>query len=299
MPVWQPKAGGRLLMLSGGLLGAGLILYGVWRYSAGPVDTTARIAAPSQPVSQVVTAARPLVRGQLVAAADLKSTPILGAPPPGALTAPAQAAGKIAVVDIQAQQLILNSLISADAGAAGLAMLVPAGLRAISIDTTDDIAVGGFVRPGDVVDVEIVLPEDVVAGAASGPNRGESRMLLQNIRVLTVGPTLGQPSDKDADGKERARARALTLVMTPPQIAPFMLARKLGQFYLLLRNPQDRSVVADGRAVLASLRGGAAPPAMPRLITPVAARVRSTAPRAIELIVGGRRQLIYPSASAQ
>ncbi|MGI4880626.1 MAG: Flp pilus assembly protein CpaB [Janthinobacterium lividum] len=289
-------SGGRALVLLGGLLGFMLILYGVWRFASSGRPAEADGRAPAAKVTQVVTAAKALVRGQLIQAGDLKSTAISGVVPAGALTSPAQADGKIAIVDIQPQQLILENLVSADAGAAGLAMLVPVGQRVFSTDVTDDVAVGGFLRPGDTVDIEIVLPQDVIGGQQSGPDRSESRTLLQNIRVLTVGPTFGQPGGTTTDGKERPSARALTLAMNPDQIAPFMLARKLGHFYLLLRNPGDQAVVADGRSGLASLRGNV--PAIARAV-PVASRVvpRAPPPRAIELIVGGQRQIIYPDAS--
>ena len=285
--------GGRLLILIAGLLGFGLILYGVWRFSAGTRDVVAQ-AMPAQQVTQVVTAASAIERGQVVQASALKSTAILGAAPPGALTLPAQAVGKVAVVDIQPQQLVLETLVSADPGAAGLAMLVPVGQRVLSIDTTDEIAVSGFVRPGDTVDIQIVLPQEAILGnAASGPDRSESRTLLQNIRVLTVGPTLGQPGTKDADGKVHDPVRTLTLAMNPDQAAQFTLARKLGRFFLLLRNPGDGAVVPDFRAGLGNVRGGGG--GVQGVSAP--GRVRqSAAPRAIELIVGGERRLIYPGA---
>jgi pilus assembly protein CpaB len=289
-------SGGRGLVLLGGMIGFALILYGVWRFASNSRPATDVAVAPSAKVTEVVTAAKPLVRGQLIQAGDLKSTAISGVVPVGALTSPAQADGKIAIVDIQPQQLILNNLISADAGAAGLAMLVPVGQRVLSTDVTDDIAVGGFLRPGDTVDIEIVLPQEAIGTQQSGPDRSEARTLLQNIRVLTVGPTFGQAGGTAPDGKESPVARALTLAMNPDQVAPFMLARKLGRFYLLLRNPGDLAVVPDGRAVVASLRGIA--PAGPARAASAPVRPVRRAPqsRPIELIVGGQRQIIYSDA---
>ena len=289
-------SGGRGLVLLGGVIGFALILYGVWRVASNGHATTEIAPAPTAKVTEVVTAAKPLVRGQLIQVGDLKTTAISGSVPVGALTSPAQADGKIAIVDIQPQQLILNNLVSADAGAAGLAMLVPVGQRVLSTDVTDDIAVGGFLRPGDTVDIEIVLPQEAIGGQQSGPDRSEARTLLQNIRVLTVGPTFGQPGGTTPDGKERPVARAITLAMNPDQVAPFLLARKLGHFYLLLRNPGDLAVLPDGRAVVASLRGN--PPASPLRAASVPARAARRAPqsRPIELIVGGQRQIIYSDA---
>ena len=178
-------------------------------------------------------------------------------------------------------------------------MLVPVGQRVVSIDTTDEVAVGGFLRPGDIVDIEIVLPKDVFGNIAGGPDRSEARTLLQNIKVLTVGPTLAQPKEKSAEDAAKASAsRTLTLAMLPEQIGPFMLARKLGQFFLTLRNPNDRAVASAGRAGLGSLHGGDVPmPATAPAFAP--ARRPMASPRPIELIVGGQRQIIYPGTSGR
>jgi pilus assembly protein CpaB len=286
-------SGGRALVSLGGLLGFLLILFGIWRIASNNHPVVSR-SAPAAKVTQVVTAAKVLVRGQLIQASDLASTGISGDVPAGALTLPGQAEGKIAIVDIQPNQLILDTLVSSDASAAGLAMLVPVGQRVFSTDVTDDIAVGGFVRPGDIVDIAIVLPSEAIAtGQPTGGDRSESRTLLQNIRVLTVGPTFGQAGGKPADGKD-ASSRAVTLAMNPDQVAPFMLARKIGHFYLLLRNPLDRSVIPENRAGLASLRGGAT--GVHRIAT-TARSPRAARTRAIQLIVGGQRQVIYSEAS--
>jgi pilus assembly protein CpaB len=139
----------------------------------------------------------------------------------------------------------------------------------------------------------------VFGPGGDGPDRSESRTLLQNIKVLTVGPTLETGHDRAAGAaaKPAVESRALTLAMLPDQIGPFTLARKLGRFFLVLRNPNDRTVAAVGRAGLPSLRGGD----MPRVALPgpVAAARRSAPSRPIELIVGGQRQIIYPGASGR
>ncbi|MCR5876685.1 Flp pilus assembly protein CpaB [Phenylobacterium sp. J426] len=170
----------------GVLLGAALIGYGVWRMTA-PEPGAVTPAKADAPTFRVVTAARSISRGQVVSVEDLQTTTVLGAAPPGALTAPADAVGKVAVADIQPQQLVLSSLISADPAAAGLALLVPIGQRVISVDTTDEIAVAGFLRPGDIVDIELVLPGDAIATRGTGGDLSEARTLLQNIQVMTVG----------------------------------------------------------------------------------------------------------------
>lgn len=280
----------------GVLLGAALIGYGVWRMTA-PEPGAVTPAKADAPTFRVVTAARSISRGQVVSVEDLQTTTVLGAAPPGALTAPADAVGKVAVADIQPQQLVLSSLISADPAAAGLALLVPIGQRVISVDTTDEIAVAGFLRPGDIVDIELVLPGDAIATRGTGGDLSEARTLLQNIQVMTVGASLGgaaQAAPAEAAGGREPPARNVTLAMRPDQVSQFILARRIGRFYFSLRHPNDQALSAEHRARIATIRG--APTPAGAAVAPVSAR--SPAPpraaRPIELVVGGQRQVLYP-----
>lgn len=293
------RPSGMMLIALGAMVGLGLITIGIIRFNNRMVAPQAAPAQPDMQMSRLVTAAKPIERGQLIKASDLKATLVFGPPPAHSIVTPSQAIGRIATVDIQPQQLILNSLVSSDPAAAGLAMLVPVGQRVISIDTTDEIAVGGFLRPGDNVDIEIVLPSEAF-GSAGGVDRSEAHTLLQNIKVLTVGPTLSEAEPKAKEGETAVVAaqakRSLTLAMAPEQLGQFTLARKIGRFFLVLRNPKDEAVVPQGRTVLAGLRGGepvvrdtiAAPQgyAPPR-------RQPAAQARPVELIVGGERQIIY------
>lgn len=292
------RPNGAMLIALGAVTGLGLITVGVMRLNERTAAQQASAAQPEMKLSRLVTAAKPIERGQLIKASDLKATLVFGAPPPRSIVSPAQAIGRVATVDIQPQQLILNSLISSDPAAAGLAMLVPVGQRVISIDTTDEIAVGGFLRPGDNVDIEIVLPDEAF-GSANGSDRSEAHTLLQNVKVLTVGPSLSEaePKSKDDAAKIAQQRRSLTLAMAPEQLGQFTLARKIGRFYLVLRNPKDDAVVPQGRTVLAGLRGGEPAPRAAAAIAyagPPPRRQPAPAARPVELIVGGERQIIYP-----
>lgn len=294
------RPSGMMLIAIGTVLGLGLITIGIVRINNRVMVPQGAATQPEMKLSRLVTAAKPIERGQLIKPSDLKATLVFGAPPVHSIVTPQQAIGRVATVDIQPQQLILNTLISSDPAAAGLAMLVPVGQRVISIDTTDEIAVGGFLRPGDSVDIEIVLPSEAF-GNVTGPDRSEAYTLLQNIKVLTVGPSLSEaePKAKDEAGKAaiQQQRRSLTLAMAPEQLGQLTLARKVGRFYLVLRNPKDDAVVPQGRTVLAGLRGGEAPREV-AVTQGYAAPRRASAPavqaRPVELIVGGERQIIYP-----
>jgi pilus assembly protein CpaB len=299
----------RAYLILGGLGAVSLIGYGIYKSSAPAVPAADPVSVVQQAPSEikivgVMTAARFIARGQVIAPDDVSSTSIAGAVPPGARTAIADVVGKIATTDIPAQQLLLDSVVSGDPTKAGLAGLVPAGYRAISILTNDEIAVSEFVRPGDKVDIQLVLP-DAALNKQSGlqqvprPQGGdlsEARTVLQDVLVLTVGSTLGDPamaqaaaSESGSGGRPSEPSRTISLAMTPEQIAQFALARSLGSFYLSLRAPDDLQLINDNTAKLADIRGPAPPPAAPE----------APQRRPIELIIGDRTQLIYPRTSGE
>ncbi|OWJ56525.1 Flp pilus assembly protein CpaB [Inquilinus limosus] len=296
----------RAYLVLGGLGAVSLIGYGVYR-SYAPVVTASAPATVAQPAPAntkmfgIMTAARFIARGQVITREDVSTTMVAGTMPQGGRTAIGDVVGKVATADILPQQLLLDSTMSADPAKAGLAALVPAGYRAISILTNDEIAVSQFVRPGDKVDIQLVLPDTVFAkqGVAERPETdiSEARTVLQDVLVLTVGATLGDPTLAQAaaeqaastSGRRNDPSRTISLAMTPEQIAKFALARSLGTFYLSLRGPDDLQLIGDNTANLSDIRGPTPPPAAPA--TPQK--------RPIELIVGDRTQLIYPKTSGE
>lgn len=292
----------RTYLFLGGLGAISLIAYGIYKNyeAAGPIAVPAPVAQPAPvdvKVVAVMTASRPIARGQVVARDDVTTTQVYGSAPVGSFTAMVDVVGKVATADISGQQLLLDSVISADPAKAGLAALVPPGYRAISILTNDEIAVSDMVRPGDRVDIQLVLPDAVLNKQAglTGPaaraaeDQSEARTVLQDVLVLTVGSTLGDPATaRQADGSARRdNARTISLAMTADQISQFALARSLGSFYLALRSPDDAQLIKDNTAKLVDIRGPEPPATAP--VPPQR--------RAIELIVGDRSQLIYPSKS--
>lgn len=237
---------------------------------------------------------------------------------PTAVT-PAEILGKVATQDIRANSLIPRAALGQETK---LAIRVPMGMRAISIDTTAEIAVAGLVRPGDRVDVQVVYPgEDALSGArASGVSR--ARTLLQLVPVLAVGDAVvgTQPTGTVASGATGVvgapppPARTVTLALSPDQVSQLSLAKSTGALTLSLRNPGDRAEVAV--AQVASTPQARPAPAFPAAYVapqPAAASVRAraaerSAPKSlnassgsqpIELVVGGNRQVIYSGGASQ
>jgi pilus assembly protein CpaB len=268
----------RISVAAGVTLGALLLAFGAYRVSHDAKPKAKPVAAPV--MARLLVATRDVARGETLSAGDIATLPIQGEAPLGAMTAPGQVVGRIAVNDIAARRLILAGDVSADAGAAGLSLLVKPGYRAITLDANDEIAVGSFLRPGDRVDVEVVLP-------AQGPGGvGQSRAWLTDVDVLAVGAATGAgaaaPSSATPGGQ--GAARTVTLALTPDQVSRFVLARSSGRIFLTLRNPSDHAQPAQAPAPLRRTRTASA---------------SATAAGPIEVVVEGRREVLYPGADRQ
>jgi len=161
---------------------------------------------------------------------------------------------------IQAEEPVVEARIAARGSGQGLAPLIPAGMRAISVRVNDVVGVAGFILPGRRVDV-------LVTGKP--PNHAESltRTVLQNVLVLSAGQTL------QTDGKNPINTPVVTLLVTPEDAEALTLANNEGHIQLVLRNSGDQQVTGTRGSQPRDLYG-AGPVAEVAAQTP---RVRKTA----------------------
>lgn len=97
--------------------------------------------------------------------------------------------------------------------------------RAISVRVDDVVGVGGFLLPGNRVDVLATKRTD-----GSG-NNAVSKTILENLRVLAVDQTAG------TDKTQPVVVRAVTLEMTTAEAETLVTAQTEGKLQLTLRNP--------------------------------------------------------------
>ncbi len=280
---------GRLFAVVGALGVCGLAAYGIHRLDGGSATQVAPVPVDPFPAKRrVVTAARPIAKGRVIAAGDLSLAAANAGVPPGMLTDTVDAIGRIASADVAAGQPIRQAMLIQ---ASTLALRVPPGFRAISLQTTEEIAVAGLVRPGDAVDVQLVLRGDAISGPTgtrADGDRSEARTLIENVPVLAVGAAMAATASDD--GQAQA-ARTVTLALQPRQVSVFTLARSLGSLYLALRNPGDTATAAANPAVLRDIRGGAW---LPPAFAPRSARAPSSSRgRPIQLVVGGDSRTVF------
>ena len=117
------------------------------------------------------------------------------------------------------------------------AVLMP-GMRAVAVKVTAMSGVGGFIFPGDRVDV--MLTQKIATDESSNKIKYGSQTLLTNVRVIAI--------DQRADDQQTAPAvaKTVTIEVTPKQAESVALAQEMGEIVLSLRSVGDPDVVADG-----------------------------------------------------
>lgn len=229
-----------LLVLAGVLA---LLAWQVARRAAEPraMPIAASAPAPSYPV---VVATRPLEAGKPIAADALRIAQ-LPIDPAGAHRKVEALAGRVPVVDVGANVPVLDSHLNA-----GLAGQVPPGHRAVAVAVDEVIGVGHRVRPGDFVDVFVVLPRD-----SQEIGDSQARLLLSRLRVLAYG---AQAVDESGDGgaARHEGARTAVLAVPLPQVVALTMAQQAGRLMLALRNPAEGA--PGGKPTVAAVRANAA-----------------------------------------
>lgn len=116
-----------------------------------------------------------------------------------------------------------------------LAKAIPFGFQAVSVEVSDVIGVGGFVRPGDMVDVLIFLK-----GSGDDVESSQARVLLENTRVLAYQEMLvdrpeGLKEQEQAERNSGRRQRTAVLAVPDKDTTKLMLGASQGELRLSLR----------------------------------------------------------------
>ncbi len=124
--------------------------------------------------------------------------------PEGAFTDPQAIAGSFARSEFIANEPVVASKLFMGEKVSGvLPLLIPPGMRAMSVPVDEVSDIAGFVAPHTRVDV-------LVAVSGTGPGESSfSRIVLQNIEVLAVAQEIQHVKD------EPEVVRVVTLLVTP------------------------------------------------------------------------------------
>lgn len=152
--------------------------------------------------------------------------------PDGSFDAPEKLAGRVAVVNIAAREPVTEARLAPIGTAGGLSAVIPEGYRAMTVKVDDVVGISGFIMPGTLVDVVVVIDPAEKAGMQDPI----SKIVLQNIKVLANGVNIDQPEDQ----REANSVKAVTLLVTPEQAEKLALASSEGKLQLVMRNSIDQ-----------------------------------------------------------
>ena len=233
--------------------------------------------APAVLTRTVVVARENVPMGAVLTPNDLKIVewPEEYLPEGDVFTSSQALVGRVVRSEIHKGEPIARADLSGDASTGGLKVLIPAGLRAMTIAVSEVKGVAGFVKPGDRV--------DVVATFRNLDQEGNSKLelsktVLQNVLVIAAAQEMrtpetstkpappANPNMETGGAASTAQATAavnvpaehtepepaklvtsVTLALTPKQIEALTLADETGSVRLVLRPEQDRTLVrTDG-----------------------------------------------------
>ncbi len=171
-----------------------------------------------------------------------------------------------------------------------VARLLKPGERAVAIPVDEVVGGGGFVQPGDTVDILLFLRGENGA-------KDSAQVVMQSLRVLGFGadiinPAGGTESPEQKAGRksERARARSAVLAVAEKDVTRIMLASSLGTLRMATRPAAEVQLPAGAPAQSPAATPVAANPADPAANAAVICKPSLNVPTAAQ------RQLITSSA---
>jgi pilus assembly protein CpaB len=205
----------------------GLITY---RSLIGRSQPAAKAAAPSV---QIVVAAKDLEVGAALKEGDIQLGDWAGTVPAGATNKLQDLIGRGITTPIYAKEPIIESRLAPKGAGAGLAAMIPHGMRAFAVSVNEIVGVAGFVTAGSHVDL-------LIAGNSPGGNGALgtlAKTLIQNLEVLSAG----QDFRKDPEGKP-VPVQVVNVLVTPEQAEVLSLASSQTSIRMTLRNPLDHDI---------------------------------------------------------
>ena len=149
-----------------------------------------------------------------------------------------------AINTIMPGEPVVASKLTGENGRAGLAGLIAEGKRAVTIPVDTVKGVGGFVQPGDFVDIVLTREIETEDGEES-----TAKIMMENVKVLSVDQEAG-----DRTGTARI-AKSVTLETDTKGAQRIALALNVGRLSLLLRSAGDTESGNSGQMTSNNLYG--------------------------------------------
>jgi pilus assembly protein CpaB len=214
------------------------------------------LEANKKPLSTrtIVVAAKPLRYGHELGASQLREVAWPEAAlPEGSFAKIADLLSdgrRVALTAIEPNEPVLQSKITGPGQRATLSAMLRDGLKAVTVRVNDIDGVGGFVLPGDHVDVSLTRQIDKA--------NASSEVILQNVRVLAIDQMADERLEKPAVVK------AVTLEVDVIGAQKLSLAGSIGTLSLILRKAGEINAEYARRITLSDLGTPSTPVAQER-----------------------------------
>ncbi|PKM36250.1 MAG: Flp pilus assembly protein CpaB [Gammaproteobacteria bacterium HGW-Gammaproteobacteria-10] len=217
-----------------------------------PKQEVERVEVKEPKGEAVVFAARDISAGQAITEDDL-TTGLVPTRPVRSYATGTAIVGRRPRVDIATGEMLMSGHFPTYSQ---LALSLHEGERAVAVKVDEVSGTGGFIEPGDHVDVLLYLRAD----RETGPN-SSGQVVLTNVRVLAFGNML-ESSDQRVDESDRApeqsngikavtghskkieptgkKSKTAVLAVAESDASTLMLAESGGKIRLALRGVEDR-----------------------------------------------------------
>ena len=183
----------------------------------------------------IVVAATDLPLGSKVDPSQLKLARwSADAIPDGAFTNTSQVGDSFVKSEfVSNEPIVATKLFMGQKTAGVMPLLIPPGMRAVSVQVDEVSDIAGFVMPHAHVDILVALANQ----GGSGADKPFSKIVLQNVEVLAVAQEVEQKKD------EPELVKVVTVIVTPQDAERLALATREGTLHLAMRNYTDSKIV--------------------------------------------------------
>jgi len=201
------------------------------------------VSVPIRPTGKVVVAEADIVPGTVLSGRLMRVAAWPGEIIPSkAVANPTELEGRVTQTIVTKGEAILLTKLAPEGTAAGLGGLLDPDRLALTVKTDEVSGVGGFISPGDRIDVLVEMP------SSGDGNEHYSKLILQNLKVLSKG----QIWDQTADKKPQV-VQTVTLEVTAEQAEVLNLASFQGKIRLALRNQRNQGNFSTGGVATSQL----------------------------------------------
>lgn len=147
--------------------------------------------------------------------------------------------GRVTGKSIPQQSPILKSMLAPEGTESGMSGRIEPGFRAVSVKIDEASAVAYQVKPGDWVDVIVVM--DIQSNnRKSGGSKKQTiaEVILQKVQVGAIGQMTGGGASGAPDAKVKP-AKSATLIVREEDVAKLHLAGTKGKITLAMRGADD------------------------------------------------------------